>query len=218
MSMQLIMSGVLNVVQLVGVTTSIWTMDVVGRRKLLLGGAALMAISHIIIAALVGIYSVDWPSHKAEGWTSVAFLLLYMLAFGATWGPIPWAMPSGTCLSLFLLLIRSQTDISRNLPFFPSCQGCCSFNLLQLAQQLHHCTFLITIIWSLGVSSMLIISIGSHHPASGPRHRLRCLRLLRRLLLARWSVDLLFCARNQGPNSRADGPCVQRQLQRRRKG
>lgn len=93
-SMQLIMSGVLNVVQLVGVTSSIWTMDVVGRRKLLLSGAALMAISHIIIAALFGIYSVDWPSHKAEGWTSVAFLLFYMLAFGATWGPIPWVMPS----------------------------------------------------------------------------------------------------------------------------
>ncbi|CAG8101143.1 unnamed protein product [Penicillium nalgiovense] len=93
-SMQLIMSGVLNIVQLVGVTTSIWTMDVVGRRKLLLSGAALMAISHIIIAALVGTYSDDWPSHKAEGWTSVAFLLFYMLAFGASWGPIPWAMPS----------------------------------------------------------------------------------------------------------------------------
>ncbi|KXG51101.1 General substrate transporter [Penicillium griseofulvum] len=93
-SMQLIMSGVLNVVQLVGVTTSIWTMDVVGRRKLLMAGAILMAISHIIIAALVGIFSADWPSHKAEGWTSVAFLLFYMLAFGATWGPIPWAMPS----------------------------------------------------------------------------------------------------------------------------
>ncbi|KAJ5476066.1 General substrate transporter [Penicillium sp. IBT 31633x] len=93
-SMQLIMSGVLNVVQLVGVTTSIWTMDVVGRRKLLLVGAVLMALSHIIIAALVGIFSVDWPSHKAEGWTSVAFLLFYMLAFGASWGPIPWAMPS----------------------------------------------------------------------------------------------------------------------------
>ncbi|KAJ5972600.1 General substrate transporter [Penicillium vulpinum] len=93
-SMQLIMSGVLNVVQLVGVTTSIWTMDVIGRRKLLMAGAALMALSHIIIAALVGIFSVDWPSHKAEGWTSVAFLLFYMLAFGASWGPIPWAMPS----------------------------------------------------------------------------------------------------------------------------
>ncbi|KAJ5872106.1 General substrate transporter [Penicillium soppii] len=93
-SMQLIMSGVLNVVQLVGVTTSIWTMDVVGRRKLLIWGAALMALSHIIIAILVGLFSSDWPSHKAEGWTSVAFLLFYMLSFGASWGPIPWALPS----------------------------------------------------------------------------------------------------------------------------
>jgi hypothetical membrane protein len=119
-SMQLIMSGVLNVVQLVGVTTSIWTMDVVGRRKLLIVGAVLMAISHIIIAALVGIFSADWPSHKAEGWTSVAFLLFYMLAFGATWGPIPWAMPSGTSFP-FILLTRHQSDLLRNLPFFPSC-------------------------------------------------------------------------------------------------
>lgn len=94
-SMQLIMSGVLNVIQLVGVTTSIWTMDVVGRRKLLIGGAALMALSHIIIAILVGLFSSDWPAHKAEGWTSVAFLLFYMFSFGATWGPIPWALPSG---------------------------------------------------------------------------------------------------------------------------
>ncbi|KGO65630.1 Major facilitator superfamily domain, general substrate transporter [Penicillium italicum] len=93
-SMQLILSGVLNVVQLVGVTVSTWTMDVDGRRKSLLGGAALMAISHIIIAALVGIYSVDWSSHKAEGWNSLAFLLFHMLAFESTWGHIPWAMPS----------------------------------------------------------------------------------------------------------------------------
>ena len=211
-SMQLIMSGVLNIVQLVGVTTSIWTMDVVGRRKLLLGGAALMAISHIIIAALVGIYSDDWPSHKAEGWTSVAFLLLYMLAFGASWGPIPWALPSGTYLHSLMVLVKHQSDFFRNLSFFPSCQGRCAFNLLQLAQQLHHCKFLATIIRSLNVSSILTISVGSHHPASRPRHRLRCLHLLRRLLLTRRNVDLLLCARNQGPNPRADGPCVQRQF------
>lgn len=211
-SMQLIMSGVLNIVQLVGVTTSIWTMDVVGRRKLLLGGAVLMAISHVIIAALVGIYSVDWPSHKAQGWTSVAFLLFYMLAFGATWGPIPWAMPSGTYFDPFTMFTRHQSDISRNLPFFPSRQGCCSFNLLQLAQQLYHCKFLITILWPLNVSSVLIISEGPHHPAPCPRHGLRCLRLLRRLLLARRNMDLLLCARDQRSNPRADGPCVQRQF------
>jgi MFS family permease len=94
-NMQLIMSGILNVLQLVGVTTSVWTMDTLGRRKLLLGGSVLMAISHIVIAILVGLFGSNWEGHRTEGWVSAAFLLLYMVAFGATWGPVPWAVPSG---------------------------------------------------------------------------------------------------------------------------
>ena len=93
-SMQLIMSGVLNVTQLVGVITSLWTMDRFGRRPLLLWGSLCMTISHFIIAILVGLYSNDWPAHRPEGWVSVAFLLFYMISFGSSWGPVPWAMPS----------------------------------------------------------------------------------------------------------------------------
>ena len=93
-SMQLIMSGVLNVTQLVGVMTSLWTMDRFGRRPLLLWGSLCMTISHVIIAVLVGLYSSEWPAHRPEGWVSVAFLLFYMISFGASWGPVPWAMPS----------------------------------------------------------------------------------------------------------------------------
>jgi hypothetical protein len=93
--MQLTMSGVLNVTQLIGVISSVWTMDKLGRRFLLLGGSALMTISHMVIAILVGLFSSNWPAHRGEGWTSVAFLLFYMLSFGASWGPVPWALPSG---------------------------------------------------------------------------------------------------------------------------
>lgn len=93
--MQLVMSGIMNVTQLVGVSTSVWTMDTLGRRFLLLGGSGMMAASHIIIAALVGLYSDDWPAHRPAGWASVAMLLVYMISFGASWGPVPWAMPSG---------------------------------------------------------------------------------------------------------------------------
>jgi MFS family permease len=93
-NMQLIMSGVLNVTQLVGVLSSLWTLDRFGRRSILLIGSFLMFVPHLIIAILVGKYSKDWPNHTAEGWTSVAFLLFYMLAFGASWGPVPWAMPA----------------------------------------------------------------------------------------------------------------------------
>ena len=93
-SMQLIMSGVLNVTQLVGVMSSLWTMDRFGRRPLLLLGSLLMTVSHVVIAILVGKYSHDWPVHRSAGWTSVAFLLFYMLSFGGSWGPVPWALPA----------------------------------------------------------------------------------------------------------------------------
>lgn len=50
-------------------------MDRFGRRPLLLLGSVFMIISHFVIAVLVGKFSADWPSHRTEGWVSVAFLL-----------------------------------------------------------------------------------------------------------------------------------------------
>jgi MFS family permease len=57
--MQLIMSGVLNVTQLVGVFSSLWTLDRFGRRTILLTGSFLMFVPHLIIAVLVGKFSHD---------------------------------------------------------------------------------------------------------------------------------------------------------------
>jgi MFS family permease len=84
-NMQLIVSGVLNCLQLVGVITSLWTMDRIGRRPLLLWGSLVMFLSHLVISVLVGKFSYDWPSHRLEGWASVGMLLVYMFSFGATW-------------------------------------------------------------------------------------------------------------------------------------
>ena len=92
--MQLTMSGVLNCCQVVACIWSLWGMDRFGRRKLLLYGGVCMFLAHFIIAILVGKFNGKWTEHKAAGWASVAFLLFYMLSFGATWGPIPWAMPA----------------------------------------------------------------------------------------------------------------------------
>jgi MFS family permease len=92
--MQLLLSGIINCTQLVGVVTSLWTMDRFGRRPLLLVGAALMFICHLIIAVLVGKFGGRWLDYAVEGWVAVAFLFFFMFSFGATWGPVPWAMPS----------------------------------------------------------------------------------------------------------------------------
>ncbi|KAF1355726.1 general substrate transporter [Lizonia empirigonia] len=92
--MQLLLSGIINCTQLVGVITSLWIMDRFGRRPLLLTGAGLMFICHLTIAVLVGKYGGRWANCSTEGWVPVAFLFFYMFSFGATWGPVPWAMPS----------------------------------------------------------------------------------------------------------------------------
>lgn len=110
--MQLIMSGVLNILQLVGVTSSLWTMDGLGRRTILLWGSVVMAISHIIIAVLVGKFGNSWSTHRSEGWTSVAFLFVYMIAFGASWGPVPWAMPAEIAPSSLRAKVVSLSNVS----------------------------------------------------------------------------------------------------------
>lgn len=92
--LRLILAGILNVTQLVGVSTSIWTMDAFGRKPLLLIGSICMTLSQTIIAIMVGLYGDDWSSHAAAGWVAVGFLFFYMLSFGASWGPVPWAMPA----------------------------------------------------------------------------------------------------------------------------
>jgi MFS family permease len=49
---------------------------------------------HLVIAVLVGKFGGRWAQFAVEGWVAVAFLFFYMFSFGATWGPVPWAMPS----------------------------------------------------------------------------------------------------------------------------
>ncbi|EAA58073.1 hypothetical protein AN6098.2 [Aspergillus nidulans FGSC A4] len=107
LSIQLIMSGVLNSLQLVGCTSTVWTMDTLGRRKLLFAGSVSETISHNIIAALVGRYSSNWASHQTAGWVSAAFLLVYMVAFGAAWGPVGLAIPSDS-LEIFPSSLRAK--------------------------------------------------------------------------------------------------------------
>ncbi|KAI1498380.1 general substrate transporter [Biscogniauxia marginata] len=92
--MQLDMSGVLNICQLISSFWALWGLDRFGRRPLLLWGAGCMVVSYLIVSVLVAKYQDSWATHKTEGWVSVALLMVFMLSYGASWGPVPWAMPS----------------------------------------------------------------------------------------------------------------------------
>lgn len=177
--MQLLLSGIINCTQLVGVVTSLWTMDRFGRRPLLLIGAGLMFICHLIIAVLVGRFGDRWTDYAAEGWVAVAFLFFYMFSFGATWGPVPWSMPAeifpsslrakGVALSTCSNWLNNFIIVGRLLP-----RICTTFEQAQ----------------------RLIPVPGPHYSPSCTKHGLRSLHLLRRLLSSRFYFYVLCCSRD----------------------
>ena len=72
--MSLILTGMINIFQFVGVAITLFNMDRFGRRRLTIWGAVGMGIPHIIMAIIVGLYNKSWPSHTGVGWFGVALV------------------------------------------------------------------------------------------------------------------------------------------------
>ena len=52
-----------------------------------------MGVPYIVIAALYGMYSHDWPAHPAGGWAAVAMAYVFILTYGVSYSPLGWALP-----------------------------------------------------------------------------------------------------------------------------
>lgn len=72
--MSLILSGMINVGQLVGVIPAMLFIDKIGRRALAIWGAIGMGASHAIMSGIYGAFGNAWESHSAAGWACVAFV------------------------------------------------------------------------------------------------------------------------------------------------
>lgn len=91
---QLIQSGIINITQLAGIFISLVLIDKAGRKPLLIFGALGMTICMVIVGILIKLFSSSWGTHQVEAKVALAFLNLYMVIFGTTWGPVAWALPS----------------------------------------------------------------------------------------------------------------------------
>jgi len=91
--MSLILSGALNILQLVAVIICFFVIDHVGRRPLAFWGAVGMCLVYVTIAALVGVYAPSW-NNAAAGWATVSMAFVYMLVYGVSYSPLGWALPS----------------------------------------------------------------------------------------------------------------------------
>lgn len=83
----LVLSGVFNTLQIVGVVIAFGVIDRNGRRPLAIGGAIGNMVCFVVIAVLVGVYSDSWASNTAAGWARVTMAFLSIVIFGASYSP-----------------------------------------------------------------------------------------------------------------------------------
>ncbi|KAF2441808.1 quinate permease [Karstenula rhodostoma CBS 690.94] len=100
----LLATGVTGVVFFVSTLPAMAIIDKVGRKPMLIVGSVVMFCSMIIAGVMVAKFRHDWVAHSAEGWIVVAFIWIYVGAFGATWGPVSWTLVS----EIFPLSIRAK--------------------------------------------------------------------------------------------------------------
>ncbi|KAG9091559.1 hypothetical protein FRC07_011828, partial [Ceratobasidium sp. 392] len=90
-----------NVVNVGMTVPGIWAIDRVGRRRLLLIGAAGMIVCEYLIAIVGVTISVN---NQAGQKVLIAFVCIYIAFFASTWGPIGWVLTG----EIFPLAIRAK--------------------------------------------------------------------------------------------------------------
>lgn len=102
--MSLILSGIFNALQIVGVCVAFVLIDRIGRRPLAIGGGIGNLTCFVIIAVLVGKYGGIWAENTSAGWACVTMAFLFIVVFGASYSSLGWALPP----EVFPVSIRSK--------------------------------------------------------------------------------------------------------------
>jgi MFS family permease len=100
----LLATGVYGIVNCLSTLPALLFIDRVGRRPLLMSGAAGTCISLVIVGAIIGAYGDILADNKAAGWAGIAFIYIYDVNFSYSFAPIGWVLPS----EIFPLSIRSK--------------------------------------------------------------------------------------------------------------
>ncbi|KAJ4984568.1 D-xylose-proton symporter (hexose transporter) [Stagonosporopsis vannaccii] len=90
----LLATGVYGIVNTISTLPALFLIDKVGRKPLLLCGAAGTFISLVIVGGVIGGYGDTLRDHPAAGWTGIAFVYIYDVNFSYSWAPIGWVLPS----------------------------------------------------------------------------------------------------------------------------
>lgn len=90
----LLATGVYGIVNCLSTLPALFLIDKIGRRPLLLCGAAGTMVSLVIVGGIIGGYGSSLPDAKAAGWAGIAFIYIYDVNFSFSFAPIGWVLPS----------------------------------------------------------------------------------------------------------------------------
>ncbi|KAL2487007.1 Sugar transport protein 13 [Abeliophyllum distichum] len=120
-----VITGAVNVISTV---VSIYSVDKLGRRALLLEAGVQMFLSQVVIAVVLGIKVTDHSENLSKGYAIFVVLMVctFVSAFAWSWGPLGWLIPSETfpletrsagqsvtvCVNLLFTFVIAQAFLS----------------------------------------------------------------------------------------------------------
>jgi MFS family permease len=114
-------TGIYGIVRLISVFIAMyWAVDRLGRRNMLMGGAAVMAFSMWFIGAYIKIDNPEDTGLNGGAYAAVVFIYIYAVGFCFSYAGIPWIY----CAEIFPSRIRASgmaictaTHVSVNTPW-----------------------------------------------------------------------------------------------------
>ncbi|KAB5589300.1 quinate permease [Ceratobasidium theobromae] len=91
-TISLLATGVVGITMFLTTIPTVIYIDQVGRKPVLVSGAVIMGVCHLIIAILSAKFNNSWPSHTAAGWVACVLVWIFAAAFGYSWGPAAWVL------------------------------------------------------------------------------------------------------------------------------